>query len=103
MVHRKQYPEEEAQDKKRMEDIKVFQAYQASIIPGHVKDRSMFTIALRIVAYLSLIITLVLAVITMFWSADMSHYETNRDMFYRYGFIWHPHLFCRCLLGITKR
>ena len=83
----KQYPEEEAQDKKRMEEIEAFQAYQASIIPDHIKDRSILTKVLRFVAYLSLIITLVLAVITMFWSADMSHYETNRDLFYRVGFI----------------
>ena len=81
------YPEEEAKEIKFKEDIKEFQSYQASTLPVHLKDHSVLTKALRVIAYLSLAITLVLAVNTMFWSNDMAQYEFNRDLFYQFGFI----------------
>lgn len=81
------YPEEEAQEVKQKEDIEAFQAYQASTLPEHLKDESVLTKVLQIVAYLSLAITMTLAIITMFWSKDMTQYEYNRDVFYQYGFI----------------
>jgi hypothetical protein len=51
------------------------------------KDKSILTKLLNGIALLSLVIAMILAVITMFWSPDMLSYETNRDTFYTYGFV----------------
>ncbi|MGJ8736944.1 purine-cytosine permease family protein [Zobellia laminariae] len=81
------YPEEEALDKQRNEKIIAYQDEQAENDSPHLDDKSGFTKLLRVIAYGSLIITMVLAIITMFWSPDMAQYEINRDIFYTYAFI----------------
>ncbi|WP_194529598.1 purine-cytosine permease family protein [Zobellia roscoffensis] len=81
------YPEEEALDKEQHEKILAYQAHQAETDPPHVKDTSTLSKILKIVSFASLAITMVLAIITMFWSPDMAQYTNNRDVFYTYGFI----------------
>nr|WP_299071730.1 hypothetical protein [uncultured Allomuricauda sp.] len=81
------YPEEEAKEEERNKKIKVFQKLQASQEQPHKKDVSLATKLLRVIALVSLILTLVLAVITMFWSPDIEAYKMNRNTFYTYGFI----------------
>jgi len=55
--------------------------------PQLVKDKSVFSKILRIVAFAALAVTLVLAVNVLFGSPDESTYTSNRETFYFYGFI----------------
>ena len=81
------YPEEEARERARNQAIEEFQAHQAETAPKPVKDNSTLTKMLHLVSISSLLITMVLAWVTMFRSPDMALYEANREIFYRYGFI----------------
>lgn len=81
------YPEEEALEAKRNEEIKDFQQYQAENLPEVVPHRSLFTHVLRGISIISLLVTLMLAVHTMFASPDFTVYESNREVFYNIGFI----------------
>jgi purine-cytosine permease-like protein len=83
----KKYEVEEANELVRNEDIKAFQKQQALEEKPIQKDETVLTKLLNGIALISLIITMILAIITMFWSPDMTTYESNRDMFYTYGFI----------------
>lgn len=83
----KKYIEEEAQEKERNEQIKLFQKQQALAEKPPQKDRSLLTRILRVIAVSSLLTTMILAIITMFWSPQLSMYEANRDNFYTYAFI----------------
>ncbi len=83
----KQYPEEEARETARNQEIEEYQARQAEAEPSLIKDTSPLTKALKLVSVSSLIITLVLACLTMFRSPDMADYVANREIFYRYGFV----------------
>ncbi|MBO0331140.1 hypothetical protein [[Muricauda] lutisoli] len=55
--------------------------------PVVVKDHSVFTKILKVVAVATLVITLVLAGIVLFGSDHESAYIDNRETFYSYGFI----------------
>ncbi|WP_299324149.1 hypothetical protein [uncultured Maribacter sp.] len=81
------YPVEEAKELVRNQEIKRFQKQQALQEKPIQKDRSILTKLLNGIALVSLIVTMILAVITMFWSPDMPTYEANRDTFYTYGFV----------------
>ncbi len=81
------YPEEEAAEAAFNAEVVEYQAYKAAMEPTPVKDRSTLSKVLHIVSRTSLVITMVLACITMWGSPDMESYETNRAIFYRYGFI----------------
>ena len=81
------YPEEEAREKARNQEIEEYQAHQAETLPAPVKDTSALTKVLNLISVTSLVITLVLACLTMFQSPDMAAYEANREIFYRYGFV----------------
>lgn len=52
-----------------------------------VKDKTALTKALKIIAYTALVVTLFLAMKTLFASPDEEHYLANRDVFYKIGFI----------------
>lgn len=82
-----QYPEEEAQEKKRNEEIEAFHQYQADNLPEVIPHRSAFTYVLRGISLISLVITLILSIRTMFFSPDFTAYEANREVFYDVGFI----------------
>jgi hypothetical protein len=81
------YPKEIAADEKRNKDIQKFQEYQASIAPVAVKDTSLLSNTMKVIAYASLVITMILGCIVMWGSPDMAAYEANREVFYKYGFI----------------
>lgn len=81
------YPEEEAKLAAYDKRVEVYQAEQAATAPERVKDTSALSKVLHVISRASLVITLVLAAITMFRSPNMDQYEMNRDIFYRYGFI----------------
>jgi purine-cytosine permease-like protein len=81
------YPEEEEAERKKNAAIEEYQAQQALSEGEPVEDHSVLSKVLRGIALASLVITLVLAALVMFWSPDVSAYEANRAIFYRYGFV----------------
>lgn len=83
----KAYPEAERQEKIRNENIATYQERQAELEPVPVKDLSIFTKVLKGIALSALLITLILACIVLFGSADGMVYLENREIFYRYAFI----------------
>jgi hypothetical protein len=74
-------------ERKKNAAIEEYQAQQALSEGEPVEDHSVLSKVLRGIALASLVITLVLAALVMFWSPDVSAYEANRDIFYRYGFV----------------
>ena len=84
---KKEYPEAEKEENKRNEMIEKFQEQKAKLESEPIKDNSIFTKALKSVAIVALLITLILAFIVLFLSADEYNYIENREIFYRYGFI----------------
>ena len=81
------YPEAEKEEQIRNENIEKFQEEQAKSEHTHIKDNSIFSRALKIIAILALIITLLLASNVLFGSADENMYVANREIFYRYAFV----------------
>ncbi|MEO9893044.1 hypothetical protein [Aurantibacter sp.] len=92
---KEEYPIAAKKEKIRNENIVKFQEQKAKeeIVP--VKDESAFSKLLKIVSVAVLLITLILAIKVMFWSADEVLYIANRDTFYTYAFI------CTLLYFIT--
>ncbi len=83
-----QYPHEEHEERKLNATIKEFQAHQA-LTEGHpLDDQSALTKLLKGVAWASLGLTMVLALMTMFWSPDLVTYEANAAIFYTWGFVF---------------
>jgi len=83
----KEYPEAEQADKTRSENIADFQAQKAKQEWEPVQDKSIFSQLLKGLSIIALLITLVLAGMVMFASANESVYLENREVFYRYAFI----------------
>lgn len=84
---RESYPAEEAADQERNEAIKEYQTQQALSRSAPVYDQSSFSKVLRVVKWLALAVTLILALIVMFASSDMPAYERNVAVFYTWGFV----------------
>jgi len=82
-----EYPAEKAEMEKQDQLVEAYHEHQAEIAKPIVEDQSVLSMSLRWIARVSLAVTLLLALITMFGSPDMEAYEGNRDTFYRYGFI----------------
>ncbi|WP_040353171.1 purine-cytosine permease family protein [Blastopirellula marina] len=82
------YPVEQAEDEKRTEEIKAFQAEQAISEGDPIRDHSWLSKALTGIAWTSLGLTLVLALRVMFWSPDMTAYEQNVAIFYPWAFVF---------------
>jgi len=83
----KEYPEAEQADKTRSENIADYQAQKAKQEWEPVQDKSIFSQLLKGLSIIALLITLVLAGMVMFASANESVYLENREVFYRYAFI----------------
>lgn len=92
---KEQYPEAEAAELKFNNDIERFQQQQAADEPVHIPDTSAFSKVLKVAAFLTLAVALILAGNVLFGSADESAYVANREIFYFYGFI------CTILYFIT--
>lgn len=84
---KKEYPEAEAQEKLRNENIEKYQEEKGKLEKRHIKDTSIFSRMLKVIAIIALIITLILASIVLFGSADENMYVAHRELFYRYAFI----------------
>ncbi|MEQ5806061.1 hypothetical protein J3369_01430 [Alteromonas sp. NFXS44] len=80
------YPQEEADLRTYDEQVETFQAKQAEQLPVQQDDNSLFTNVLTVLARGSLLITVLLAGYTMFFSAGMEQYVTNRTLFFNAGF-----------------
>ena len=81
------YPEQQAAMDEQSKKIVAFHKQQAAEAAPIVTDTSALTRGLSIVAWLSLGVTMVLALITMFGSPDMDAYAINRDRFRSIAFI----------------
>ncbi|MCK0147194.1 hypothetical protein MWU78_16165 [Arenibacter sp. F26102] len=84
---KKSYPEAEQQEKMRNEKIANFQEEKGKLEKKHIKDTSIFSGILKIISIIALIITMILACIVLFGSADENIYIANRAQFYQYAFI----------------
>jgi len=84
---KKTYPEAAAKEEKFNELVKQYHQKLATEVPESIKDASLMSKLLQMVAYLALAITLVLAGNVLFGSSDESKYIANRELFYFYGFI----------------
>lgn len=84
---KKKYPAEEAKESERSKKIKAYHKHRASQEPKSVKDTSKFSKILRGIAILALMVTLTLAGLVLLNSANTQAYESNREVFYFYGFI----------------
>ncbi|MDF1755182.1 MAG: hypothetical protein P1U89_20505 [Verrucomicrobiales bacterium] len=83
----KDYPAEKAEMKEHDELVEAYHQHQAENEKPEVEDTSALSKVLHWIARVSLVVTLALALITMFKSSDMAAYLENRATFYRYGFI----------------
>jgi len=81
------YPEAEAEEQALNENIERFQQKQALAEPETFADTSVFSKALKVVAFTALAISFILAGNVLFGSADESAYVANRETFYFYGFL----------------
>lgn len=82
------YPQEKAEEDAYNKEVELFHAHQAEYAPAPAKDVTMFTKVLQIISWVSLIIILILAFITMFNSPNVELYDVNREIFYQYGFVF---------------
>ena len=82
-----EYPEQQAEMEAFDQRVAQYQAAQAGLTAPAIKDTSSFSRGLHVLAWGSLGITLLLALITMFGSPDMEVYRVNRERFRTIGFI----------------
>ncbi len=82
------YPVEEEEERKLNAAIKEIQTKEAIAEGDPVRDESRLTKVLQGVAWTSLGLTLMLALMTMFWSPDMVTYQANAAIFYTWGFVF---------------
>jgi len=81
------YPEEVQKEKLQKEQIEKFQEHKASLEPEKNRDVTMLSKILKVIAIISLGITLVLAINVLFGSSSENNYIENRETFYTYAFI----------------
>jgi cytosine permease len=84
---KEKYPEAEEKETIRNEKIVAFQEKQAQLETTPKKDTTVFSKILKLVSLVSLAITLILAGIVLFDSANENSYINNREIFYTYAFI----------------
>ncbi|MCM2373571.1 purine-cytosine permease family protein [Aporhodopirellula aestuarii] len=82
------YPVEEEAERQMNAAIREFQTRQAEAEGEPVVDHSMLSKVFHGISRSSLGLTLVLALMVMFWSPDMNTYIQNRDIFYTWGFVF---------------
>ncbi|MDT0605562.1 purine-cytosine permease family protein [Croceitalea rosinachiae] len=84
---KKSYPEEVKNEKLQQEQIEKFQEHKASQEPQKKKDVSILSKLLKVIAIISLGITLALAINVLFGSLTEISYLENRETFYTYAFV----------------
>jgi len=80
------YPAEEAAERERNTAIREYQAQQALLKNRPVPDNTAISNGLRVVKWGALAVILILALIVMFGSPDMTIYERNVSVFQSWGF-----------------
>ncbi|WP_396634676.1 purine-cytosine permease family protein [Maribacter sp. R86514] len=81
------YPQAEENEKLRNQQIEAYQEEKSKLETKPKKDTSLLTKVIQMVSIVALIITLVLAGLVLFDSANENIYVENRETFYRYAFI----------------
>lgn len=81
------YPQQEENLASYDKEVEALQAQQAANSLPIKEDSRSLTKVLSIVSWISLLVTLVLAINTMFFSPDAFSYETNRTLFFNLGFV----------------
>ncbi|WP_299799365.1 hypothetical protein [uncultured Maribacter sp.] len=84
---KEKYPEAEEQERIRNEKIVAFQEEKSKLETTPKKDTTVFSKILKLASLVALIITLILAGIVLFDSANENSYINNRELFYTYAFI----------------
>ena len=84
---KEKYPEEEAKENLRNEQIEKYQEYKANTEEIVVKTSTPFSKLLRIISVTVLAISLILACIVLFGSDTKEVYINNREIFYKYTFV----------------
>ncbi|WP_390620501.1 purine-cytosine permease family protein [Polystyrenella longa] len=82
------YPAEQEADQKINEVIKQMQDQQAIEDGKPLVDATVLSKTLGFIAWTSLVLTLLLALVVMFRSPDMVTYEKNVAIFYTWGFVF---------------
>lgn len=82
------YPNEEAADQKLAEAIQEMQVQQAIVEGAPTTDSTMLSKVLVGLAWTSLALTLILALVVMFGSPDMVTYDKNVALFHTWGFVF---------------
>jgi purine-cytosine permease-like protein len=80
------YPQAEAELANYDKQVEIFHAKQAEEAPVPITDTSLLTRSLTITAWLSLLVTLVFAINTMFFSDGVADYAVNRTLFFNWAF-----------------
>nr|WP_230682498.1 hypothetical protein [Gimesia maris] len=96
------YTAELETDRKLDEAIKELQEQQSLDDGQPIVDTTLLSNALCILAWTSLGLTLILALVVMFGSPDMVTYDKNVAMFYNWGFCLYNHLFRYIVLGASS-
>jgi hypothetical protein len=81
------YPEEQAKMEAYDQQVEQYHDAQAKLESVSIEDKSLLTKVISAISLLSLGTTLALAFNTMFLSANVPAYESNRDLFFDVGFI----------------
>ncbi|MFX0555386.1 purine-cytosine permease family protein [Maribacter sp. CXY002] len=84
---KKSYPDEEAKEEEFNKLVLDYHEKQGKDEPQVSEDHTIFSKILKAMAVIALGITLLLAGMVLFGSADESDYVANRETFYFYGFI----------------
>ena len=83
---KREYPQEEAQMASFDQKVEAHHQMQADALPDHVEDTSLVSRVLKVVSVSSLFITIALALNTFSFSADVTGYESNRELFFNIAF-----------------
>jgi len=84
---KRKYPQAEAEEKIRNENIEKFHEEKAKLIEPKSKDHSLLSKVLKTISIVVLITTLILAGVVLFDSGTENVYIENREIFYKYAFI----------------
>ena len=99
---KKSYPEAAAKEQQFDELVEEYQQHLAAKEPPVKNDTSMFSKVLKMIAFVALGITLLLAGKVLFGSSDEGTYVANREIFYFYGFICTVTYFVAAYWGMQR-
>lgn len=97
------YPNEQTKMAAFDERVEQHQAAQTDLEPEEMIDISTLTKVLSFTSLASLLLTVVLACNTMFFSTNITSYEINRDMFFTVAFVCTLIYFCSAYWATQRR